>query len=207
MPNGAKKKQTPKKFRYTPLLQNDYMSFIRVAFAVHLQSSILNVTKGCAKLKPREELGFSSDLDFTSPDSARMFLLNDTTTGRWTASIKEYASELAQHMVSDDQLVSLTRKFIMSRKHFPIFRTSYYDTKKSLAAEKQKSDKTIASLQVSLQELNNNSFYQYLGKLIEQLQKTQNTEENSDQIDALVQLRSSFNVAFEGAEEHQQAAV
>ena len=183
------------------------MSYIRLSFAVHLQSSILNATKGNAKLKPCGELGFPPNfLDFTSPDSARMFLLEDTGD-KWTASIKEYASELAEKMVSDDQLVSLTRKFIMSRKHFPIFRTSYYDTKKSLAAEKQKSDKTIASLQVSLQELNNNSFYQYLGKLIEQLQKTQNTEENSDQIDALVQLRSSFNVAFEGAEEHQQAAV
>jgi hypothetical protein len=81
MPNGAKKKQTPKQFDYTPLLQNDYMSFIRVAFAVHLQSSILNVTKGNAKLKPCEELGFSSDLDFTSPDSAKMFLLNNTVGG------------------------------------------------------------------------------------------------------------------------------
>ena len=185
--------------KYTPKLQKDYLSFIRVAFALHLQSSIVNQTKGKSTTKSSEQLRIT-EVNLSDP---KMLFLCDTQS-TWTASIQEYASDLAPSFFSaamvDDMVVALTRKLIQSRK----YKEKFKGCVSRHPCDALNENELYATTFSHLQELNNEVFVNDLQAIHESLP---NTDTRRDDITSLLYY---FNSLFEGIifeEGMEQAAV
>jgi len=185
--------------KYTPKLQKDYLSFIRVAYALHLQSRIVNTTKGLSTTKSSEELCIT-EVDLTNP---KMLFLDDTQR-TWTASIKEYVTYLAPGCFSrdkvDEMVVALTRKLIQSRTYMPKFNTS---VSRHSCCDLLDENELYTMTFSCLQELNNEVFVNDLLAIREDL------PDNDTRRDDINRLLTYFNTVFEGIVEEgmEQAAV
>lgn len=192
--NVVKKISDELRVKYTPKLPDDYLSFIRVAYALHLQSSIVNRTEGRSTTKSREQLRIT-EVDSSNP---KMLFLSDTQS-TWTASIQEYASDLAPSFFSDDtvdnMVIALTRKLIQSRKHKSKLNTSVSRHYQALTEEK-----FYEMTMPYLQELNSMVFVEDLQFIFDSLPHT------DPRRDDIMTLMGYFNRVFEG-EEGMEAAV
>ena len=102
-----------KKPKYMISLQDDFVAFLRTAFAIYLDFRILNKTRGRSNLKTKQH---------DSLKKKTTVIVADDTNQTWTACIKEYASRFAEVEFSGERLegniLLMTRHFIGSKKKY-----------------------------------------------------------------------------------------
>ena len=108
--------------KYRPTIQDNFISFIRVSFALDLHKRLMITTKGKSKLTDLIELGIISKDHLEKKHSqistivtSDIILSHET---KWTACIKEYATDIAHHIYSHDcngQIAQVTRHYLDSQ--------------------------------------------------------------------------------------------
>jgi len=103
-----------KESKYMINLQDNFVAFLKTAFAIYLDSRILNKTRGRSNLKTKHD----------SLKEKRTVIVAGDTNQNWTACIKEYASRFAEVEFSGERLegniLLMSRHFVGSKKHIPL---------------------------------------------------------------------------------------
>ena len=111
-----------KYFEKTLNLPDNFVAFIRTAFAIYVESRVLNRNIGRPTLR--------DDLDESLKQNQTIICKKDTKE-KWTACIKEYASQFAKDEFSGerlkDNILLMTRHFIGSRKFHQVWKSKKYN--------------------------------------------------------------------------------
>ena len=149
------------KKKYIPTIQDNFISFIRVSFALDLHKRLMITTKGKSKLTDLIELGISKDHFLgKKPSQITTIETSDITHERkWTGCIKEYATDIAPHIYTHDcngQIAQVTRHYLDS-----IIKTK----KKKIDTENNDMEEKVALKKPALAE------YQSIKTVIEHLKQ------------------------------------
>ena len=106
--------------KYRPTIQDNFISFIRVSFALDLHKRLMITTKGKSKLTDLIELGIISKDHLEKKHSQISTIVTSDISHetKWTACIKEYATDIAHHIYSHDcngQIAQVTRHYLDSQ--------------------------------------------------------------------------------------------
>ena len=161
------------KKKYIPTIQDNFISFIRVSFALDLHKRLMITTKGKSKLTDLIELGISKDHFLgKKPSQITTIETSDITHERkWTGCIKEYATDIAPHIYTHDcngQIAQVTRHYLDS-----IIKTK----KKKIDTENNDTEEKVAlkkpalaeyqSIKTVIEHLKQHDFISYLEKKIQ----------------------------------------
>ena len=151
--------------KYSPTIQDNFISFIRVSFALDLHKRLMITTKGKSKLTDLIELGIiSEDHLGKKPSQITTIVTSDISQERkWTACIKEYATDIAPHIYSHDcngQIAQVTRHYLDS-----IIKTKATTNKKKIDTENNDTEEKVTLKKPALAE------YQSIKSVIEHLKK------------------------------------
>jgi hypothetical protein len=113
-----------KYFEKTLNLPDNFVAFIRTAFAIYVESRVLNRSRNIGRPTLRD------DLDESLKQNQTIICKKDTKE-KWTACINEYASQFAKDEFSGkrlkDNILLMTRHFIGSRKFNPVWKSKKYN--------------------------------------------------------------------------------
>jgi len=146
--------------KYTPNMQENFITFIRVAFAVNLHFCIVkNQKRGKPTL-----LQISTDFPTECIGNIRIFHLVDDMESKVTTCIKEWYTKIAEGTCTlDDQIVRVTRHFLEA-KRYQLYWVSKKENKKT---DNQEDDDLISKLMKNLLSLKQTNYPSYLQHKIE----------------------------------------
>ena len=167
-------------------LQDNFVAFLRTAFAFYLQLRIFNKTGGRSTLQPQT----LQHLD-NSSEKKRTIIVMEDTNRKWTACIKEYASKIATDQFSGDLLegniLLMTRHFIGSKKHVQSMRAKKYNKPVEEEVITAPEHQVMKKLMTSIQSLKEGDFPTHVQKLISNNSFDENTKEKAERLVELFQ--------------------
>jgi hypothetical protein len=168
-----------KNIKKTLNLPDNFVAFIRTAFAIHLESRVLIRTRG----RPT----FQDDLDESLKQNLTIIFKKDTEE-KWTACIKEYASQFAEDEFSgerlEDKILMMTRHFIDSKKIYHVLKSKKYN--KTVEAEiitpNNYGHQMMGKLMTMLQSLQKSELPNYIRNKIRNNSLDENTKEKAEKL-------------------------
>jgi hypothetical protein len=164
--------------KYSPTIQDNFISFIRVSFALDLHNRLMITTKGKSKLTDLIELGIIAENHLgKKPSQITTIVTSDISLRerKWTGCIKQYASDIAPHIYRDDcngQIAQVTRHYLDSKiKTKATTNKNKIDTENNDMEEKITLKKPAlaeyASIKTVIEHLKQLDFISYLEKKIQ----------------------------------------
>jgi hypothetical protein len=163
--------------KYSPTIQDNFISFIRVSFALDLHNRLMITTKGKSKLTDLIELGIIAENHLgKKPSQITTIVTSDISLRerKWTGCIKQYASDIAPHIYRDDcngQIAQVTRHYLDSK-----IKTKATTNKNKIDTENNDTEEKItlkkpalaeyASIKTVIEHLKQHDFISYLEKKI-----------------------------------------
>ena len=173
--------------KFTMNLQDDFVAFLRTAFAIYLQMRIFIKTGGrsnCQKVL------------VNSLEKKRTIVVMADTNQKWTACIKEYAS-FAKVEFSGERLegniLLMTRHFIDSKKHLRLLVSKKFNKPAEEEVITTPEHQVMKKFMESIETLKERDFPTYVQKLISNNSFDENTKEKAERLVGLFQNLSKFD--------------
>jgi hypothetical protein len=157
--------------KYSPTIQNNFISFIRVSFALDLHNRLMIITKGKSKLPGFDDLGIIAENHLgKKPSQITTIVTSDISLGeiKWTGCIKQYASDIAPNIYREDcngQTAQVTRHYLDSKikttRNNKKIDTENNDTEEKVTLKKPALEE-YASIKTVIEHLKQRDFISYL---------------------------------------------
>jgi hypothetical protein len=171
--------------KYMNSLQDDFVAFLRTAFAIYLDFRILNKTRGRSNLKTKHD----------SLKEKRTVIVAEDTNQTWTACIKEYASRFAEVEFSGERLegniLLMTRHFVGSKKHIPLLAAKKFNKPVEEEVITTPEHQVMKKFMTSIQSLQEKEFPSYVQTLINNNTFDEKTKEKAERLVELFQKLSN----------------
>ena len=170
-------------------LQDNFVAFLRTAFAFYLQLRIFTKTRGRSNLQhpTPPHLGHSLGIKRT------IIVMEDTK--KWTACIKEYASMIARDQFTGERLegtiLLMTRHFIDSKNHVQSMKAKKYNKPVEEEVITAPEHQVMKELMTSIQSLKEREFPTYIENLISNNSLDEETKEKAEKLVELFQKLSN----------------
>ncbi len=170
-------------------LQDNFVAFLRTAFAFYLQLRIFTKTRGRSNLQhpTPPHLGHSLGIKRT------IIVMEDTK--KWTACIKEYASMIARDQFTGERLegtiLLMTRHFIDSKNHVQSMKAKKYNKPVEEEVITAPEHQVMNELMTSIQSLKEREFTTYIENLISNNSLDEETKEKAEKLVELFQKLSN----------------
>jgi hypothetical protein len=121
--------------KYKPFIERfSFISFIKVSFALHLQSQLIDTTGGKSRLRINLDL---SNLVIQTTDDIKV--IKKDVGQLWTTSITDFTTEIAPRLYADDSCATNTaliiNKILDTTHYFPVPRKNKADANVAKAVE------------------------------------------------------------------------
>jgi hypothetical protein len=164
-------------------LRDNFVAFLRTAFAFYLQLRIFNKTRGRSNLQQQH-------LD-NSLGKKRTIIVMEDTNQKWTACIKEYASKIARDQFSGERLegniLLMTRHFIDSKNHVQSMKAKKYNKPVEEEVITTPEHQVMKELMTSIQSLKEADFPTYIEELISNNSLDEDTKDKAEKLVELFQ--------------------
>jgi hypothetical protein len=157
--------------KYSPTIQDNFISFIRVSFALDLHNRLMIITKGKSKLPGFDDLGIIAENHLgKKPSQITTIVTSDISLGeiKWTGCIKQYASDIAPNIYREDcngQTAQVTRHYLDSKikttRNNKKIDTENNDTEEKVTLKKPALEE-YASIKTVIEHLKQRDFISYL---------------------------------------------
>ena len=171
-------------------LQDNFVAFLRTAFAFYLQLRIFTKMRGRSnvQLPTPPNLGHSLGIK-------RTIIVMEDTNQKWTACIKEYASMIAREQFTGERLegtiLLMTRHFIGSKNHVQSMKAKKYNKPVEEEVITAPEHQVMKELMTSIQSLKEREFPTYIENLISNYSLDEETKEKAEKLVELFQKLSN----------------
>ena len=171
-------------------LQDNFVAFLRTAFAFYLQLRIFTKMRGRSNLQlpTPPHLGHSLGIK-------RTIIVMEDTNQKWTACIKEYASMIAREQFTGERLegtiLLMTRHFIGSKNHVQSMKAKKYNKPVEEEVITAPEHQVMKELMTSIQSLKEREFPTYIENLISNYSLDEETKEKAEKLVELFQKLSN----------------
>jgi hypothetical protein len=171
-------------------LQDNFVAFLRTAFAFYLQLRIYNKTRGRSNLHLRTLQQVDNSLG-----KKRTIIVMEDTNQKWTACIKEFASIIARDQFSGERLegniLYMTRHFMGSKNHVQSMKAKKYNKPVEEEVITAPEHQVMKELMTSIQSLKEGEFPTYIKELISNNSFDEETKEKAEKLVELFQKLSN----------------
>jgi hypothetical protein len=171
--------------KYMNSLQDDFVAFLRTAFAIYLDFRILNKTRGRSNLKTKHD----------SLKKKTTVIVAEDTNQTWTACIKEYASRFAEVEFSGERLegniLLMTRHFVGSKGYTAFMKAKKFNKPVEGEVITTPEHQVMKKFMTSIQLLQEKEFPSYVQTLINNNTFDEKTKEKAETLVELFQKLSN----------------
>lgn len=171
--------------KYMNSLQDDFVAFLRTAFAIYLDFRILNKTRGRSNLKTKHD----------SLKEKRTVIVAEDTNQTWTACITEYASRFAEVEFSGERLegniLLMTRHFVGSKGYTAFMKAKKFNKPVEGEVITTPEHQVMEKFMTSIQSLQEKEFPSYVQTLINNNTFDEKTKEKAETLVELFQKLSN----------------